>query len=234
VIAFAPLSSIDPEYLRALLTDQAVIRHMPLADPEPMSLDELRDWVAGKEAITQQHGFGPQAILLDGYLAGWGGIEPDGVGASISLVLLPAFWGRGRQILDTLLEEVFGRLGLPYVLVEFPPSRTRVRGLLHLGFRKVGDRTIEGERFVVYRLEPPSGERRRSTWHRYGGQRLTNERSREHDKNSTRQSMLFDRVEHRPDRGRADPAALAIRSGVRKRQIVVWLRWVVLPLGDRL
>jgi [ribosomal protein S5]-alanine N-acetyltransferase len=70
-------------------------------------------------------------------------------------VLFPAFWGCGRQILDTLLEEAFGRLGLPYVLVEFPPSRARVRGLLRLGFRMVGERTIEGERFVVYRLDAP-------------------------------------------------------------------------------
>jgi RimJ/RimL family protein N-acetyltransferase len=157
VIAFAPLSSIDAEELRALLSDPQVIRHMPLADPETMSPDEIRDWVAGKKAITQQHGFGPRAILLDGDFAGWGGIEPDGDGASISLVLFLAFWGRGREILDVLLEEAFGRLGLPYVLVEFPPSRTRVRGLLHLGFREVGDRTIEGERFVVYRLDAPSG-----------------------------------------------------------------------------
>ncbi len=156
-ITFVPLSSIDLEELRALNTDPQVMRHMPLADPGPMSPDELRDWVAGKEAITQQHGFGPQAILLDGDFAGWGGIEPDDAGASISLVLSPAFWGRGREILNVLLEEAFGRLGLPYVLVEFPPTRTRVRGLLRLGFREVGDRTIEGERFVVYRLEAPSG-----------------------------------------------------------------------------
>jgi hypothetical protein len=120
-----------------------------------MSPNELRNWVAGKEAITQQHGFGPQAILFDGEFAGWGGIEPDDAGASISLVLSPGFWGHGHQILDVLLEEAFGRLGLPYVLVELPPTRTKVRGLLRLGFREVGDRTIEGERFVVYRLDAP-------------------------------------------------------------------------------
>ena len=155
MITFAPLSSIDLEKLRALNADPQVLLHMPLAGPEPMNPDELRDWVAGKEAIMQQHGFGPQAILLDGDFAGWGGIEPDDAGASISLVLFPAFWGRGREILDVLLEEAFGRLGLPYVLVEFPPTRTRVRGLLRLGFREAGDRTIEGERFVVYRLDAP-------------------------------------------------------------------------------
>ncbi len=156
MIAFAPLSSIDPRKLQALLTDPQVIRHMPLGDPEPMSSDELGDWIAGKEAITQQHGFGPKAILLDDDFAGWGGIQPDGDGGSVSLVLFPTFWGRGRQILDILLEEAFGRLGLPYVLIEFPPSRTRVRGLLHHGFHEVGDRTIAGERFVVYRLDAPS------------------------------------------------------------------------------
>jgi RimJ/RimL family protein N-acetyltransferase len=153
MISFAQLSSIDHDKLRALFTDQRVIRHMPLADPDAVSTEELQDWVAMKEAIKEQYGFGPQAILLDGDFAGWGGIEPDGDGASISLVLFPDFWGRGREILDVLLEEAFGRLGLSYVLVEFPPSRTRVRGLLSAGFREVGDRTIEGERFVVYRLD---------------------------------------------------------------------------------
>ena len=155
MISFAPLSSVDLEELRALNSDPPVVLHMPLAGPEPMSPNELRNWVAGKEAITQQHGFGPQAILFDGEFAGWGGIEPDDAGASISLVLSPGFWGHGHQILDVLLEEAFGRLGLPYVLVELPPTRTKVRGLLRLGFREVGDRTIEGERFVVYRLDAP-------------------------------------------------------------------------------
>jgi RimJ/RimL family protein N-acetyltransferase len=156
VITFAPLSSIDPDELLTLLTDPRVLRHMPLSGPEPMRPDELRDWVAGKEAITQQHGFGPQAILVDGEFAGWGGIEPDGDGASVSLVLFPALWGRGHQVLDLLLEQAFDQRGLPYVLVEFPPSRTRVSGLLHLGFREVGERMVGGERFIVYRLDAPS------------------------------------------------------------------------------
>ena len=60
---FVPLLSIDLEELRTLNTDPQVMRHMPLAHPEPMSPDELRDWVTGKEAITQQHGFGPQATV---------------------------------------------------------------------------------------------------------------------------------------------------------------------------
>jgi ribosomal-protein-alanine N-acetyltransferase len=156
VITFAPLSSIEPEKLRSLLNDPQVLRHMPLSGPDPMSMNEIRDWVAAKEDITQQHGFGPQAILVDGSFAGWGGIEPDGDGASISLVLLPAQWGRGHHVFNLFLEEAFDQRGLPYVLVEFPPSRTRVRGLLRLGFRDVGDRIIEGERFVVYRLDASS------------------------------------------------------------------------------
>jgi RimJ/RimL family protein N-acetyltransferase len=156
VISFAPLSSIDPKELLALLNDQRVLRHMPLAGPEPMRPDEVAPWVEGKEAITKEHGYGPQAILIDGTFAGWGGLEPHGDGAAISIVLFPTYWGRGHQILTILIEEAFGSLGLPYVVVEFPPSRTRVRGLLDLGFRNVGDETPFGERFIVYRLDAPS------------------------------------------------------------------------------
>jgi hypothetical protein len=66
VISFAPLSSIDPNELLALLTDRRVLRHMPLAGPEPMRPDEVAPWVESKEAITKENGYGPQAILIDG------------------------------------------------------------------------------------------------------------------------------------------------------------------------
>lgn len=129
---------------------------MPLSGPEPMRPQEVPQWVAGKEAITHQHGFGPQAILIDGTFAGYGGLDPDSDGTEIALVLFPAYWGWGHQIVKILLEEAFGQLGLTYVLVKVPPSRTRIRGLLQLGFRKVGDTMIEGERFIVYRLDASS------------------------------------------------------------------------------
>lgn len=160
MIAFVPLSTIDPSEIQALWADPRVVAHMPLADPEPWTVDDVREWVAGKEAIAEEHGYGPQAIVIDGSFAGWGGIEPDGDGASISLVLLPSRWGRGRAILELLLDQAFVERGLPYVLVEFPPTRTRVRGLLRLGFREVGERTIEGERFVVFRLDAPGATAR--------------------------------------------------------------------------
>jgi ribosomal-protein-alanine N-acetyltransferase len=159
MIAFTPLSSVDRGELLDLLTDPRVVRHMPLSDPaHPMGSNDLQDWIALKECIAETHGYGPQAILIDGAFAGWGGLEPDNDddGASISLVLFPTFWGWGRQILDALLREAFEHLGLPYVVVEFPPSRTRIRGLLSLGFRVVGEKEIEGHHFIVYRLDAPS------------------------------------------------------------------------------
>jgi Acetyltransferase (GNAT) domain len=155
VIAFAPLSSIDPREMLALLTDPRVLRHLPLAGPEPMRPDEVSPWVAGKEAITKEHGYGPKAILIDGTFAGWGGLVPDEDGVDIALVLLPAFWGWGLRVLKILLGEAFGQLRLPYVLVHFPPSRTRIRGLLSLGFRRVGEEIVEAQRWVVYRLDAP-------------------------------------------------------------------------------
>ena len=87
--------------------------------------------------------------------------SPAGMGSSPTTTApdlpraVPGVLGVGRQILDVQLEETFGRVGLVYVLVEFPPSRTRVHGLPHLGFRTVGDTTTEGEPFVVYRRDAP-------------------------------------------------------------------------------
>ena len=51
MIAFVPLSMIDPAEFQALWADPRVVTHMPLADPEPWTVDDVREWVAGKDAF---------------------------------------------------------------------------------------------------------------------------------------------------------------------------------------
>jgi [ribosomal protein S5]-alanine N-acetyltransferase len=76
-IVLKRLPEVDPAELVALMNDPRVLRHMPLARG-PFGPAECARFVAAKERLWAEHGYGPWAILVDGALAGWGGLQPDG------------------------------------------------------------------------------------------------------------------------------------------------------------
>ena len=67
-------------------------------------------------------------ILVEGRLAGWGGLQPLNEDVEIALVLLPEFWGWGGVIFLLLKQYAFEEVGLPHVLAAVPPTRGEGRG----------------------------------------------------------------------------------------------------------
>jgi hypothetical protein len=67
-------------------------------------------------------------------------------------VLHPQHWGLGQALYEKIIDRAFGEMGFETVIVLFPPTRTRIKGLLRLGFKKDGELEIGGERFIRYRL----------------------------------------------------------------------------------
>ncbi|GLC24448.1 GNAT family N-acetyltransferase [Roseisolibacter agri] len=149
------LPDVDRGALVALMNHPLVRRHMPLARGA-FGAEECARWVAAKERLWAQHGYGPWAFVVDGELAGWGGLQPEGDDVDLGLVLHPRHWGVGRAIVTRILDVAFGAMRLPSVIVLLPPSRVRVRGLHRLGFVADGETTIGDERFVRYRLTAPT------------------------------------------------------------------------------
>jgi RimJ/RimL family protein N-acetyltransferase len=151
------LPDVEISALTALVNDPRVTRHMPLASP--MTEDDVGAWVRAKEAIWDERGFGPWAILVDGELAGWGGLqpyddEPDGE-LEIAVVLAPTYWGLGRSVFRRFAADAFERLGVDHVIIAIPPSRRRVAGIERLGARRVGETSLAGADFVLWRLDRP-------------------------------------------------------------------------------
>lgn len=109
-------------------------------------------FVAGKERLWQEHGYGPWALFIDDKFAGWGGLQPEGDDADLVLVLLPDYWGKGRAIYEEIVARAFGEMGFGSVTALLPPTRTRAGGLMRLGFEPDGEVEISGERFLRYRL----------------------------------------------------------------------------------
>lgn len=156
-IVLRRLPEVSPNALIALMNDSDVRRHLPLARGE-FGASDCERFVAAKERMWAEVGYGPWAFLLGDELVGWGGLQPEGDDADVGMVLHRAHWGAGRSLYERILDYAFGELGLESVIALLPPSRTRVAGLRRLGFREDGQVLIGEEPFHRYRLL--RGERR--------------------------------------------------------------------------
>lgn len=145
------LSQVSLDDLMELMNDPQVRRHLPLARGS-FGPEECRSFVATKERMWKERGFGPWAFLHGDLLIGWGGVQPEGDEADLALVLSPRWWGTGRRLFHMIVSFAFEELGLDSVMVLLPPSRSRMGGLARLGFRPDGEATLAGERFLRFRL----------------------------------------------------------------------------------
>lgn len=150
-IEFKPLRDVDKSDIIELLNNQRLRQHMPLAQGDFNEAD-YNAFLTSKEQLWLEHGFGPWAIMADGAFVGWGGLQPEMGDADIALVLHPAYWGLGKRIYDEIIRKAFLEMGFDSVTALLPPSRTRIRGILRLGFIADGMVEIEGESFMRYRL----------------------------------------------------------------------------------
>ncbi|MDG6108728.1 GNAT family N-acetyltransferase [Dactylosporangium aurantiacum] len=155
MLTLARLTQVDPADLIGLMNDARVRRHMPLAT-SGFGAEDCAAWVADKEAMWTERGYGPWAFLVDGVFAGWGGLQPEGDDADLALVLRPAYWGHGRAIAERVLAEAFGPLGLDAVTVLLPPSRGTAAAVRRLGFRPDGTAEVAGLTFHRFRISSPA------------------------------------------------------------------------------
>jgi RimJ/RimL family protein N-acetyltransferase len=150
-IEFKRLSEVDRADIIDLMNDPRVRRQMPLTNDNFSDVD-CNGFVAAKERLWAEHGYGPWAFVVDGRFAGWGGLQPEHGDADLALVLHPNAWGLGKRIYDEIIKRAFGEMGFESVTILFPPSRTRIKGIFRLGFQPDGEVEIAGERFIRYRL----------------------------------------------------------------------------------
>ena len=81
--------------------------------------------------------------------------QPEEGDADLGLVLHPDYWGYGNIIYKEIIRRAFGEMGFKSVTILFPPTRTRIKGILRLGFEPDGEIEVGGERFIRYRLSAP-------------------------------------------------------------------------------
>jgi len=153
-LEFKHLREISCTEIIAVNTNPLVRRQMPLSEDQFGEV-ECKEWVAGKEKQWEEYGYGPWAFMVDGKFAGWGGLQYENSDADLGLVLHPDYWGMGKTIYEEIIRRAFGEMGFKSVTILLPLTRTRVKGILRLGFQPDGEVQIEGERFIRFRLYAP-------------------------------------------------------------------------------
>ena len=154
-IKFKRLTEVKPQDLIQLMNNPLVKRQMPLLT-DSFSEKSYHSFIAAKESLWRNHGYGPWAFYLEDSFIGWGGLQPEDGDADLALVLHPNYWGMGKVIYEDILRIAFNEMGLASVTILFPPTRTRIKGILKLGFQKDREVFIDKRPFIRYRLRRPS------------------------------------------------------------------------------
>lgn len=154
-IAFKRLTDVAKSDIMELMNDPLVRRQMPLLKGD-FTESSCDSFIAAKEQLWAEHGYGPWAFIINDQFAGWGGVQPEGDEVDLALVLHPNFWGTGKVLYKEIIRRAFEEMEMESVTVLFPPTRTRIQGLLRLGFKEETEVEIGRERFIQYRLNNPA------------------------------------------------------------------------------
>ena len=150
-LQFVSLSEIDPAEIIALMNLEPVGRLLPLLRG-PFTEADCAAFLAAKQALWNEHGYGPWAFAIDGRFAGWGGLQAEEGEADFGLVLHPDFWGWGRRIFERVRDQAFGEMGLASITALLPPARANARAVERFGFREDGAVMVGEARFRRFRL----------------------------------------------------------------------------------
>jgi len=153
-IKFVRLSEVKKSEIIELMNNPLVRRQMPLFTSD-FNESVCNEFIAAKEKLWNEHGYGPWAFIIDEQFAGWGGLQPENGEADLALVLNPNYWGIGKVLYKEIISKAFNEMRLESVTVLVPPSRTRIKGLIRLGLKEYGELEMGNQRFIRYRIESP-------------------------------------------------------------------------------
>jgi len=153
-IKFVHLSEIDQEQMINLMNNPLVGKQLPLLG-DGFSTEDYHDFLKSKKQLWDDHGFGPWAFMIKGIFAGWGGLQHDQGDLDFALVLHPNFWGWGRKIFEKIKDQAFNKMNINSITILLPPSRKNSKAVTRFGFNEDGEKTVQGMRFVKFRLAKP-------------------------------------------------------------------------------
>ncbi|MCQ1057817.1 hypothetical protein ACQKPX_09815 [Photobacterium sp. DNB23_23_1] len=145
-IEYLKLDDVDLTELMFTLNEDSLRSH--LIDHPYFDEKSIRSWVEGKIDTDSMTGCKVRAVIIDGVLSGWCGIQPDECGFEVAIVISKKFWGSGVSIFRTLLLWA-GQLGHKEVVFHLLDSRREYKSLAKKANR-VRSSQLLGRRFNTY------------------------------------------------------------------------------------
>ena len=126
VVTYASLGEVSQTVLLDLMNDEKLRAH--LVDHPKFTEETLEFWVMEKTRIDAANGYRVRAILVNGNIAGWCGIQPDGEGAELAIILSSSYWGSGLRVFRDMIR--WSReLGHQEVVFHLLETRRKYRAL---------------------------------------------------------------------------------------------------------
>lgn len=143
-----PFSDVSAVDFLPVVNDQTVRTH--LIDHPPFDVASVRAWMDDKMRIDRLPGCRVRAVVIDGELVGWCGIQPDDEGVEMAVVIAKAGWGAGIAIFKEMMEWA-RQMGHREVMFHLLSTRPEYRALARRS-TKVKRTTLSGNDFTTYCL----------------------------------------------------------------------------------
>ena len=148
VVTYASLGEVSQTELLHLMNNEKLREH--LVDHPKFTEETLKLWGAEKTRIDVADGYRVRAILVNGNIAGWCGIQPDGEGAELAIILSSSYWGSGLRVFRDMIR--WSReLGHQEVVFHLLETRRKYRALEKMA-KEVKESEWMGRKFRTYIL----------------------------------------------------------------------------------
>jgi hypothetical protein len=148
LITYQKFEELNPNELLPILNKKSTRAH--LMSHDLFDFATASSWIQTKVKVDSTHGCKSRAILVDGKLAGWCGIQPEDTKYEIAIVIDDKYWGIGKVVFKQLMAwcKEFGHKS---VLIHFLHTRPEYRFLCKLATH-VYQSELFGEKFTTYEL----------------------------------------------------------------------------------
>lgn len=148
-VTYITLDQVDTSTLITLLNEQRIREH--LIDHASFDNDSVKKWMKEKIQVDKTQGCKVRAVVVDGKLAGWCGIQFENKQHEIAIVIGEKHWGLGKKIFLDMTEWAKA-LGHKTLVIHFLNTRPEYR-FLRKRAKKVYKSEWEGNQFTSYELE---------------------------------------------------------------------------------
>ena len=145
-IKYVSFDQIQQESLLSIVNDKALRKH--LIDHPHFTSESINKWIISKVQEESIPGCRVRAVIIDGVLAGWCGIQADDDGFEIAIVISKEFWGAGISIFSTMMNWA-KELGHKEIIFHLLETRPEYR-VLKRKATKVQKTKLLGRNFTTY------------------------------------------------------------------------------------